>query len=57
MLKRSVATLARAVEAGVVDKTALYVPYANLATMSKALKNAADAAKYAKVAEACAPKK
>ncbi|MBR4105586.1 MAG: hypothetical protein IKK39_16190 [Thermoguttaceae bacterium] len=57
MLKRSVAVLARAVEAGVVDKTALYVPYANLATMSKALKNAADAAKYAKLAEACAPKK
>jgi tetratricopeptide (TPR) repeat protein len=56
-LKRSVAVLARAVEAGVVDKTALYVPYANLATMSKAMKNAADAAKYAKLAEACAPKK
>ena len=56
-LKRSVAVLARAVEAGVVDKTALYVPYANLATMSKALKNAADAAKYTKLAEACAPKK
>lgn len=57
MLKRSVAVLARAVEDGVVDKTALYVPYANLATMSKTLKNAADAAKYAKLAEACAPKK
>ena len=55
-LKRAVAFLEKAHESGFVKDENLYVPYSNLATMSRGLKNTADAAKYKKLADQVSPK-
>ncbi|MDO5307892.1 MAG: hypothetical protein Q4G03_00125 [Planctomycetia bacterium] len=56
-LKRAVTFLEKGHEAGYVKDAQLYVPYSNLSTMCKGLKNTADAAKYKALADQYAPKK
>lgn len=55
-LKTAVRFLETARDAGRVKESDLYVPYSNLATMSKGLQKSSDAAKYKKLAESVAPK-
>lgn len=55
-LKRAVSFLEKASEAGFIKEENLYVPYSNLATMSKGLRNTDDATKYKQLADQVAPK-
>lgn len=55
MLKTAVVFLEKAYEGGFVKDSEMFVPYSNLATMSKSLKKTADAAKYKKLADSYAP--
>ena len=56
ILKRATRFLEKARDDGRVKDSELFVPYSNLATMSRGMKNAADAEKYKKLAQQCAEK-
>ena len=57
MLEFSVAFLEKGGDGGFVKDSDLFVPYSNLSTMCKGLKDSANAAKFKKLAEQHAPQK
>ncbi len=54
-MQKAVDFLEKAKDSGYVKDSDLYVPYSNLSTMYKGLKKTAEAVKYKKLAESCAP--